>query len=211
MLKRLQLQIRAMGFTFYLPLIGYFLFIPLLAYVINLSIEDVEERMYTIEELCYQFVPMLSLLWLCMFHKEYVQGEGREILILGKGILAMSFVFWLMNIPCLYLQKQFFHHSDNLFQEMVVISFMLCGLLFFLNFVLNNVSLSLLVIMLYIMLSNVDVYNFLALNNLEQPDRYYKYFFSILSEGGGFSETAQGYIVAGILFWLIGMYKAKRL
>lgn len=210
MLKRLQLQIRAMGITFYLPLIGYFLFIPLLAYVINLSIEEAEERFVTIERLCYQFVPAFSVIWICMFHREYVQGEGREILILGKGILAMSFVFWIMNVPCLFLQYRFFHHSENLLQEMAVVSFMLCGLSFFLNFVLNNVSLSMLVVMFYVMLSNVEVYNFLALNMSEQPYKYDSFFYSALS-GGGFSETAQGYVVAGGLFWLMGMYKAKRL
>ncbi len=211
MFRRLQLQIKGMGLTFYLPLIGYFIFIPLLAYFLNLSEEDAELRFLTVQKICYQFVPMLSVIWICMFHREYVEGEGREILILGKGILAVSFVFWAMNVPCLLLQHQLFHWSDDLFGEMLVISFMLCGLAFFLNFTFGTVSLSMLVIMFYIMLSNVELYNFFALNSMEQPDKYDSFFYSALQNGGLFSQEAQGYMVAGVLFWLIGMYKAKRL
>lgn len=215
MMERLWLQIRGMGMFFFMPFIGYFVLIPFCTAMLNLSVEDAQERYFTVQRICYQFVPILSVIWTCLFHKEYVEGDGREVLVLGKGIPELTFVFWLINIPCfgvLYLLPDAAAYgASDLFCEMMIVSFMLCGLVFFLDFAVNSISLSALVVMLYVMLSNVELTNFMALNTMETVEwqQIASYFYSVLKGGGIFSQAAMNYILAGILLWGFGVYKSK--
>lgn len=217
MIERLWLQIRSMGLFFFMPFIGYFVLVPFCITMLNLSVEDVNERYFTVERICYQFVPVFSMVWICMFHKEYVEGEGREVLVLGKGICALTFLFWLMNLPCFgifyLLPDAAAFDVGDLFGVMAIVSFILCGLVFFLNFTVNSISLSALVAMFYVMLSNVDLTNFMALNSMETVERQQieGYFYSALKSGGIHSDLAFNYIVAGVLFWLFGLLRARRM
>lgn len=215
MAERLYLQIRSMGLFFFLPFIGYFFFLPFCIKMLNLSLEEAEERVQMARMLCYQFVPILSVVWTCMFHKEYVEGEGREVLILGKGVCGLTFLFWLVNLPCFFifylLPDLNAGQASDLFNEMMVVSFVLCGLVFFLNFTLNSISLSALVVMFYVMLSNVDITHFINLDETEKQQELAGYFYTVLSGKGVASEEIKWYLVAGVLFWLFGLWRARRL
>ncbi len=216
MFERLMLQVRGMGIYFFLPFVGYFLFIPLCVMTKNIGVEDMSIRFYNAQTVCYQFVPILSTIWIFLFHKEYVEGEGREILILGKGISALTFVFWGANVLCFLPGLVFFDYSTvqagTLFSEMLIVSFLFCGLVFFLNFALENTALSMLVLMFYTMLSNVNLENFMALNTeATQAEQVAKYFYTILMDGGFSSAEAMTYMALGAFFWLFGLLEARRL
>ncbi len=216
MFERLCLQVRGMGIYFFLPFVGYFLFIPLCVMAQNIGVEDMSIRFYNAQAVCYQFVPMLSTIWIFLFHKEYVEGEGREILILGKGISALTFLFWIVNIICFLPGFVFFDYSTGqagtLLCEMILVSFVFCGLAFFLNFALESTALTMLVLMFYTMLSNVNLENFMALNTeATQAQDVAKYFYTILIDGGFSSAEAPTYIAIGTLFWLFGLLEARRL
>lgn len=215
MMKRFWLQSKGMGIMFFLPLLGYFLFIPFCVMFLNKDVEDLEQRFFTAQQICYQFIPLLSMIWMYMFQKEYVEGEGREILILGRKIPLFSFIYWLLNVPfiwaCIHILKDTGDHREDLFCEMLIVSFMICGLVFFLNFAINSIALSLLLVVLYIWLSNVDIENVLVFHNgLQDVEKASKYLYVVLKDNGSGEEGAV-YTAMGALFWLLGLFKARRL
>ncbi len=215
-MKRFWIQSKGMGIMFFLPLLGYIFFIPLCVMLINKDVEEAEQRFITAQQMCYQFIPILSTVWMYMFQREYVEGEGREILILGGKIPMFSFIYWILNLPfiwvAIYIQKDTEGYREDLFYEMLIASFMICGLVFFLNFAVNSIAQSLLLVVLYIWLSNVDIENILVFRNgLQDVQRISSYFYVVLKGGGMFSEQAAVYIVMGMLFWLGGLFKARRL
>ncbi len=216
MLERFWLQCKGMGFMFFLPILGYIVFVPFCVVMLNHSVEDAERKFYTAQQICYQFIPMLCTIWMYMFQKEYVEGEGREILILGRKISVFSFIYWILNLPfiwmTIYVLKDTEGYREDLFCEMLVASFMICGLVFFLNFAVNNIALSVLLVVLYIWLSNVDIGNVLVFRDgshgVQQASQY---FYVVMKGGGLFSEQAAVYMAMGALFWLCGLFKARRL
>lgn len=215
-MKRFWIQSKGMGIMFFLPLLGYILFIPLCVMFLNKDVEEAEQRFITAQQICYQFIPILSTAWMYMFQREYVEGEGREILILGGKIPLYSFIYWILNLPfiwvSIHIQKDIQGYQENLFYEMLIVSFMICGLVFFLNFAVNSIAQSLLLVVFYIWLSNVDIENILVFRNgLQDVQRVSSYFYVVLKGGGLFSEQAAVYIVMGVLFWLGGLIKARRL
>lgn len=108
-MKRFWIQSKGMGIMFFLPLLGYILFIPLCVMLINKDVEEAEQRFIMAQQMCYQFIPILSTVRMYMFQREYVEGEGREILILGGKIPLFSFIYWILNLPfiwvAIYIQK----------------------------------------------------------------------------------------------------------
>lgn len=215
-MKRFWLQSKGMGIIFFLPVLGYILFIPLCVMFLNKDVEEAEQRFITAQQMFYQFVPILSTVWMYMFQREYVEGEGREILILGGKIPLFSFIYWILNLPfiwfSIHIQKDTEGYHEDLFYEMLIVSFMIGGLVFFLNFAVNSIAQSLLLVVLYIWLSNVDIENILVFHNgLQDVQRASTYFYVVLKGGGLFSEQAVVYIVMGVLFWLGGLLKTRRL
>lgn len=215
-MKRFWLQLKGMGIMFFLPLLGYILFIPFCVMILNKNVEETEQRFITAQQMCYQFIPILSTIWMYMFQKEYVEGEGREILILGRKIPLFSFIYWILNLPfiwvSIHIMKDTEGYREDLFCEMLVVSFMICGLVFFLNFAINSIALSLLLVVLYIWLSNVDIENILVFRDgLQDVQQASQYFYVVLKGGGLLSGLAAIYIAMGALFWLCGLFKARRL
>ncbi len=95
---------------------------------------------------------------------------------------------------------------------MLVASFMICGLVFFLNFAISSIALSILLVVLYIWLSNVDIENvFVFRDGLQDVQQASQYLYVVLKGGGLLSEEAAVYSAMGALFWLCGLFKARRL
>lgn len=216
MIERFWLQVKGMGIMFFLPILGYLLFIPFCVMVLNQNVEEAERKFYTAQQMCYQFIPILSTIWIYLFQKEYVEGEGREILILGRKISGFSFAYWILNLPfiriTIHMLKDTEGYREDLFCEMLVISFMICGLVFFLNFAVNRIALSILLVVLYIWLSNVDIENVLVFRDgMQSAQQASQYFYVVMKGGGLMSEQAAVYMAIGALFWLFGVFKARRL
>lgn len=216
MMKRFWLQLKGMGIMFFLPILGYLLFIPFCVMILNRNVEEAERRFFAAQHMCYQFIPILSTIWMYMFQKEYVEGEGREILILGRKIPLFSFIYWILNLPfiwaSLHILKDTEGYREDLFYEMLVASFMICGLVFFLNFAISSISLSILLVVLYIWLSNVDIENVLVFRDgLQDVQQASQYLYVVLKGGGLMSEQTAVYSAMGALFWLCGLFKARRL
>lgn len=216
MLERFWLQLKGMGVMFFVPILGYIVFIPLFVMILNRGVEDVEDSFYTAQHICYQFMPILSLIWIYLFQTEYVEGEEREILILGKKITVFSFIYWALNVPFIWIALQLLNIPEgylmDLFFEMLIAGFMICGLAFFLNFAVNSIALSILVVAFYIWLSNINIENiFIFRDGLQSVQQVSQCFYTVMAGGGRLSGNACLYMSMGVLFWLLGMFRARRL
>ncbi len=216
MSERLLLQIKGMKITFLLPLLGYFVFIPFCVKFLNMNVEDADEQYVTIQNIVYQFIPILALVWIYAFQKEYVEGEGREILILGRQISLYTFIYFLLNIPLIWLALKIVcvpeEHFMDMFMELLIAVFMISGFAFFMNFAAGSIALSMLIVILYIWLSNVNLENMLTTVDTAQTSQWSTcFFYTILKDGGLGGTYAVNYLVIGALFWLLGIFKARRL
>lgn len=203
-LERMYLHIRQMGVLFFIPFLGYFILIPLTVCAMGLNPIKQESVMDRMTSVCYSLVPILSTWWIYLIHKEFIEGEGREILILGKGICVLTGLFFVLNIfcflPVFIVDKM--SGSDgtasNLFFQMIVVSFMTCGMAFFLSFSLQSIPISALIVMSFCILSIVP------------NEKFQEYQFSVLQGDSLWHENAIPFIIAGGIFSILGIFRARK-
>lgn len=207
-LERIWLQIKGMKMMFLVPLVGYFVLIPLMVWILFVNSEvPLEDAAASV---CYLLVPILSTWWVCMIQKEYIEGEGREVLLLGKGVLYSMAAFWLLNLVCfvvilLFLDTGIRYEFSALVTDMVIVSFLMTGMACCLNFYTKSITISMFVIVFYTAFSNYKFYNesivklvgafqLTVLQEIKYEIGWYGYI---------------RYILAGILLWGFGIYKSK--
>ena len=205
-----------MGVLFWFPILGYAVILPLCVFILNSSVQDESDRYYNLCMMYYRLVPFFSVLWMWMVHKEYMQGEGKEILILGRGISSSTVFFWGLNVICLFslygIGRMMDLEVNSLISEMILVTFFINGLAFMLDFTIKETALSMLLIVLYVMISNVDINNFFGLfTESVIGDSIRKCCYTILITSGMESSEAYTFLATGGIFWLIGIFKAKRL
>jgi len=80
MLERFWLQVKGMRTLFFVPLAGYYRLVPLGVWAMSNKPEFV--LVDAISEMCYLVVPFLSTWWGYLVMREYIEGDGREVLLL---------------------------------------------------------------------------------------------------------------------------------
>lgn len=102
--EKVYLELRGIGFVFWIPfLVNYVVFgLTILAHVVA---GNTAEAYYADE--CNFYIPLMSAWWMLMTFKEYVEGEGCEILWLhDKGkIVDMVLLFLLYCVSWFPLWK----------------------------------------------------------------------------------------------------------
>ena len=209
--ERIWLQMKGMRSMFLIPFIGYFIVIPLgvwaMAGETNFVLSDAIARM------CYLLVPFLSTWWIYLITKEYVEGNGREVLLIGKGTFLNAVIFWLGNvlcfIPLLFVDVGDMFQEDilYLFEQLIIISFFMGSLAYFLNYFTKNISISMFIIILYTAISNYQFTNEqftkvlgrIQLTNLQE-----------VPYDGNYSLYGR-FIVLAVILWLLGVLKSKRI
>lgn len=200
-LERFYLQIRGMKYLFLIPFVGYYVFIPLAVWSLGTNELQTFNTLVRVSDVSYSLVPILATWWNYMIHKEYVEGDGREVLLLGGGISTMTFLFYLLNVISFLPIFIFLNDSGviDLFLQMALISFLTCGMAFFFTFMLKSISLSALAIMAFCVLSNVP------------SEKFQQYQFSILEGSLEWLENGVMFFIAGVVFWVIGFMQTKRI
>nr|MBP3599117.1 hypothetical protein [Eubacterium sp.] len=209
--ERLWLQIKGMRTLFLVPFIGYYGIIPLYVWVKSYSSDF--SPLNAVEEMGYLLVPFLSTWWIYLILKEYIEGDGREVLLLGKHTFLGAVLFWIINsicyIPVLYLKVEDFWAIAryDLYVQLVIIAFFMGGFCYFLNYYTKSVTVSMLLVMLYSTISN---YTF-------KDERFVKLFtplqFTVLQEAP-YDENYSSYfkfILAGLIFWILGVAKSRKM
>lgn len=208
--ERIWLQIKGMRTMFLIPLIGYFGIIPLGVWLMTANSECV---LYdAIMDMCFLLVPFLSTWWIYLIVKEYVEGNGREVLLLGRGTFFTAVFFWLVNVLCFIplffidVGYQFTPYILYLFEHLVIISFFMGGLAYFLNYFTKSITASMFIIILYTAISNyrfssekfVSVLGKIQLTNLQE-----------VPYDGNYS-LYEWFIFLGIVFWTAGVFQSKK-
>ncbi len=197
--QRTYLQIKNMGILFFIPFIGYFIIIPLFSYVdMDLDMDWIER----LTEICYIFIPVLSVFWTYLQFQSQLEEEAREVCFVYGGIGIQTFLFYMMNVVC-FLPLLFMEDTDGrlmgLFMQMAIISFLLHGLAMFLSFTLKNISLSVFIIILY---------HFISIRYQEfwKTIRY-----GMMSGDTEWLQAGSRFFFAGVIFWILGVMSTKRL
>lgn len=209
--ERIWLQVKGMRTMFLVPLIGYFVFIPLGVWAMSANSNFVLSD--AIMQMCYLLVPFLSTWWIYMIVKEYVEGNGREVLLLGKGTFFNALLFWLANVLCFIplfyvdVDYRFYPNIIYLIEQLIIISFFMGGLAYFLNYFFKSITASMFVIILYTAVSNyrfsneqfAKVLGRIQLTNLQ--DVPYNENYSLYEQ----------FIIIGLIFWTLGKVKSGRI
>lgn len=202
MVERIYLQCRGMGILFWVPLIGYYIIVPSAGWILGQNPLEDRDLLERITEVSYRLIPLLSTWWLFMVHKEYIEGDGKEILYLGKNILGQTIGFFLLNVLC-YIPSVFIlnfpaEQALELVFQLLVIMFLTCGMAYFLSFSLKNIPVSALVSMIFCTLSVLP------------DDRLFQYQFISLQNNGSWLEEGVRFIIPGGIFWISGAVCSRR-
>lgn len=152
-IERVYMHAKGMKYLFFVPFIVYYLLLPFTIYAYKQNPIGNVEVITIASEFCYNFVPVISTWWIYMYFIESAEGEGREILILGKGITATVFAFYLLNavsfIPiCLVLNNRE-GAGITLMLQLLVITFLMYGVAYFLSFLLKSIAVSVFIVLCY--------------------------------------------------------------
>ena len=208
--ERFWLQIKSMKYMFFIPLLGYYGIVPLWVWA-----QSHRSDFYlfgSISEICFLIVPLLSSWWLLTYLKEYIEGAGREVLLLGKETFRSALILWAINVICflpvLLVPNNTIFQDDatKLFLQLLILSFLANGLAYFLAYYSGSMTVTMLFILMYTALSNYTFahevlskvfspFMYSELENADFPD-----------EIGVFVK----FVLMGVFFWSFGAIKSKR-
>lgn len=201
-MERIYLQCRGMGILFWIPLVGYYIVVPSAGWILGQNPLEDRDLLERITEVSYRLIPLLSTWWLFMVHKEYIEGDGKEILYLGKNILGQTIGFFLLNvlsyIPSVFILNFPAEQALELVFQLLVIMFLTCGMAYFLSFSLKNIPVSALVSMIFCTLSVLP------------DDHFFQYQFISLQNNGSWLEEGVKFIISGGIFWISGAVCSRR-
>ena len=212
MLERFWLQVKGMRTLFFVPLAGYYCLVPLGVWAMSNKPEFV--LVDAISEMCYLVVPFLSTWWRYLVMREYIEGDGREVLLLGKGMASGAFLFWQLNsicfIPLLWVKvdERFENDLVSLAAQLILISFVMNGLALFLSSFTKSITMSMLVIILYSALSNYTFHN-AQFTKVFSPVQLTLLRDAFYDESG--RSIYMKFILAGTVFWVLGVARCRKM
>ncbi len=200
-LERCYLQAKNMKWMFFIPLIVYYILIPLMAYTYTLGPRTPEDINATLVDVSYLYVPVFSVWWLYLSLKEYLEGEGNELLVMSGGIGAMSAVFFCATVVSYLPVFLFYDNSMNeitdLFLQMAVASFLMYGVVLAAAFMFRSVAVTMLITLCYAILgtSSVEEFSFIEYGHMQWSVMWF--------------HEALPLVVLGIVFWIYGIRCSK--
>lgn len=201
-LERTALQIKSMKLLFFVPILVYYLIIPLCVYGYTRNPIGTVHLFTKFADVGYTFVPIVSIWWIFLYLREVVEGEGKEIFILGGGITPVLINFYILHSVCMFPVFFFFDDKDgsvmDFYLQMLVITFFMYGLMYLLSVVIRDIAISLLVVLIYSIFSTsyTDVFNWLQYGNMNNVD---------------WLEQACVFLLMSIVFWVFAHWKSKRM
>ncbi|MEA4825948.1 MAG: ABC transporter permease [Clostridium sp.] len=209
-IKPIYFSLKNLNIYYFVPLIVLYVFIPILNIgMINMS-KNIENAYTIIFREAEKYIPITSLWWITFIFKEYIEGDGNELLYCiedsGKvkvHHIVLIFTWYIMHVSILFLVYSLFW--DNVFLEFiktVIQCFFFTSLLYLLIYTLKSTTISFMLLLIYELLATFM--NFKCIN-----------YISIFENGMKVSlETIitkySIFLLLGILFLIIGIYKNKR-
>ena len=156
----------------------------------------------TLAEVSYLLVPVFSVWWLYLSLKEYLEGEGNELLVMSGGVGAVSGVFFCATVMSFLPVFLFYDNSmdeiTDLFLQMVVVSFLMYGLVLASAFLFRSVAVAILATLCYAILgtSAVEGLSLIVYGRMQGRVMWF--------------HEAIPLVVLGVVFWVYGICRSKR-
>lgn len=202
LIQRVYLQSKNMRFLFIIPLIGYYVVIPILCHVMQRNPVMELNPVARFSEVCYSTVPIIAVLWNLFQLRTQIEGESGEVLASYSKMGIQVFVFYLMNCFCFLPVFLLTEDSEGmlmaLFLQMLIISFLLNGMVFFLAFALKSISITVLIVFMYHLFATRFEEFFLELR------------YGMMKGNPLWQQQGMTLFVAGLFFWLLGVRSSKR-
>lgn len=195
-LKKTYLQIKNMGLFFYVPFVMYYVIIPVFVYAMKQNYFEYKDDIDRITEVCYSIVPIVSIWWVYLQLKTYLESDAREVFYICKGMASQTFTFFLLNVLC-YLPIFLMDDADGrimaLFLQMLIIGFFLCSLLLFFSFFMKNIAVSVLFVISYHLFS------------LSSQEVFFDFQYGNMMGVVDWMQQGVIFFLAGLLFWSLGV------
>lgn len=199
--ERIRIHIKAMRGMFIIPLAVYYILIPFAAYKLGKSpVYETAGMAALFGEYMYNYVPAVSTLWLFLSLREYVQGQGGELLWNASAMTGLSFGIYLLQFICLLpalILAQKDTELTGLVLQMMVIIFFMHGLAYFLCMVTGNIAAATLAVLVYSIFSTAVI-----------GTHSFWYQYSVLHRTDWLVYGC-GYFLAGCLFFMAAHAVAK--
>lgn len=157
------IRLRTTGKAGFVPLIVLFIVLPAILVINYLSMRDVEALSSVMEVTQDILVPLLSLWWVLMVLREYIESDGNEILYVyaGKtqaGTVVILLVLYLVCAAVLMFGCALIYPLMVLeFFEVALNCILYVGVSYFLVFLTRSVAITFIPPLLYTGLIFVDV------------------------------------------------------
>ena len=202
-LERCYLQGKNMKVSFFVPFFAFYILIPLYAYVQNILNDFTYFDSVTFSSL--DIVPVACVWWIYLILKEYIEGDGNELLILKGGIMPVIGYYFCLTILCylpVFLLGIFCEEEPmELFLPLCLITFFMYGLVLAISFLFRNISMAVLVVLVY------SIYNTLFFQFMEGelPLQYTEMY------GSYWTDDAPPFLIIGCILWGISIWKSRKL
>jgi hypothetical protein len=141
-------------------LVILFVLLPVSSYL-SIRALGVEESFLNIMNVAQTFIPIFSTWWIFCMLKEYIEGDGKELLYiykkLGKSRLAnilLLFTWYCLHIAVLFAGYSVLYGIVVLeYLRIVMQSFLLSGVFYMLTYFLKRTSVSYMFVIIYYLFS----------------------------------------------------------
>lgn len=179
-LEHLFLQLKGVGKLYFVPIIVLYILLPFILWADYSASGNSIDRIFVAQ--CNFFMPILSVWWVFLVMKEYVEGEGKEVLYLNEHSkfkeVIILYVYYVIHLLFFFGVALFFIPNVvfALFLQIILASFFYCGLGYLFLYLTQNISIAFLPLICYsIYCSNSGVLSVAFLNRSiywEYPIKY---------------------------------------
>ena len=159
-LRLLFLSFKNVKVYYFIPLFIIYVLIPFISYL-NIKTLGVEVSFTLVMDTAQMLIPITSTWWMFCVLKEYIEGEGNELLYAYENVrktkildILLIYIWYCLHIALLFIVYSFLY--DNVFIEyirIIIQSFVLTAAYYFLIYAFKSTSISYMFILTYYMMS----------------------------------------------------------
>lgn len=209
-IKPIYFSFKNLKIYYFIPLFILYVFLPILSVGIVYMSGSIENSYFLIFREVEKYIPILSSWWITFIFKEYIEGDGNEILYCvdesGKVKvfqILLILIWYIIHISILFLGYSIF--LDNVFLEFlktVIQCLFFTSLLYMLIYTLKSTTISFMILLIYELFAifiNSEIANYISI--FENGEKI------ILK-----TITTKYLLVllVSLVFLMIGIYKNKR-
>ena len=152
-LEHIYLQLRGVGTLFFVPLIMLYLVVPFIIFIYAKTSTKSLDVIFVNQ--CNFFIPILSTWWVFLVMKEYVEGDGNEVLYIENHsklteVVGLFVCYDILLVVFFTVASVFIGDvAFSLFLQMSVVSFFYCGLAYVFLYLFKSIAIAFLPMICY--------------------------------------------------------------